>query len=216
MAGADDPTLRRALPRALALLASLADPAEPVSNERTMQVWESVFVANCHRHALENAVTRDCFGTAASAVAAAVPAGASVDLGATTESAAFVRRQSLIDSLQNLEDALIGQLDARVATMELKPRLVRLTERLDLNKCEVRALVCIVLSCTGMYAPPDSAQSLMRNSISNWSRSELLTIREFAGFDAGSELLHFLSPGHPIMKQGLLHIILRLQISSPA
>jgi SpoVK/Ycf46/Vps4 family AAA+-type ATPase len=201
MSGPADPALQRALPRALALLAVLADATQPLSDARTMQVWEAVFVANCHRHALENAVTRDCLGAAAPA--ATTPAGC----GAQSDGAAAVaRRESLMDSLQNLEDALVERMDARVATMELKPRMVRLTERLGLNKCEVRAWVCIVLSCTGMYAPPDSAQSLMRNSISNWSRSELLTIREFAGFESASELLQFLSPGNPIMKQGLLEV----------
>jgi SpoVK/Ycf46/Vps4 family AAA+-type ATPase len=190
-----DAAVAAALPRALHVLATLrvaAAEGPPCTDALAMQAWEAVYVVHGHRVVLEEATAREVLD----------PGGG----GVGDDEGVLERRTRLLESLRVLEDGLLRGMDAAAEKMDLKPRLVRLAERLQLNEKELRAWVCIILSCTGVYGPADSMQSLMRQIMSFKGRSELYVLREFAGFESGAELLQFLSPGNAIMKQGLLEV----------
>lgn len=195
-AGARDPmadtpdAVAAALPRALRVLARLRGAAEGGGGDRctdglVMQAWEAVFVVYSHRTVLAEAAARDALDGGGGGGA---------------------RREEVVESLRVLEVGLVEAMDKAAEAMEVKPRLVRLAAKLGMGKRELRAWVCILLSCTGVYGPADSMQSLLRHIMSFKGRSELHVLREFAGFDDGWDLLQFLSPANAIVKQGLLEV----------
>lgn len=194
-----DAAIKVAVPQCLLVLSDMKT-ADPPTDALIMAAWEAVYVVNTHATVLREATAREALDPGG--------VGAGGGSGDRVGGAADVleRRQALVDSLVNLEASLVGAMNEAAARMELKPRITRLAERLELNPKELRAWVCIILSCTGVYGPSDSMQSLIRHIMSFKGRSELWMLREFAGFDSGAELLQFLSPGNAIMKQGLLEV----------
>lgn len=191
MADAPD-AVAAALPRALRVLARLRAAAaggggEPCTDGLVMQAWEAVFVVYSHRTVLAEAAAREA-------------------LAGEGDGGGGRRREEMVESLAVLEEGLVEAMDKAAEAMEVKPRLVRLAAKLGMGRRELRAWVCILLSCTGVYGPADSMQSLLRHIMSFKGRSELHVLREFAGFDDGWDLLQFLSPANAIVKQGLLEV----------
>lgn len=194
-----DAAIAAALPQALHVLSKLKT-ANPATDGLIMAAWESIYIANAHATVLREATTREALDPCGPGVGG----GSGGGVGGAID--VLKRRQALVDSMVNLEASLVTAMDEAAAKMEIKPRISRLATRLELNPKELRALVCIILSCTGVYGPADSMQSIIRHIMSFKGRSELWMLRDFAGFETGAELLQFLSPGNAIMKQGLLEV----------
>lgn len=218
-----DERLRNALPHALRLLQTLHECAEAKndSNENdatqdpspstaddsavdvgtangtkstltdamVMQVWETLYVLFTFKQLLQESITR-----------------ALMDGSNKIPENVLQVRKTLVDSITNMEAAISDAMDKAVDVMTLKPRLVRLAEKLELTRQEVRAWMCIVLGCIGVSGPADSVQDHLQMAAGLGRRSEMYTLREFAGFDTPADLLHFLSPSKPLMKQGLLEV----------
>mgnify|MGYP006902745885 CR=1 FL=1 len=146
--------------------------------------------------------------------------------GHTTSDESISHRANLIRSLNCLIDSLEEMLLSRSMLPGPKgrpPRLVQLGQALELTVKETKALQFVLLSCVG-YKGTCSSHSAMcwaadtqprdaplgvcgglAGSHDYEERGQIRNMMEYAGM-TGKELLEFLTPGKPVLAQGMIEL----------
>ncbi|KAI0561190.1 AAA+ ATPase [Gracilaria domingensis] len=185
-----DESVAVALPAAVAVIKSLnLSPQQPLSDKHVMRAWEADFCLHAHTVVLADSIAHQALQLSTSATEPS-----DVLLPSLTT------RSNLLHAMCSVQRTIQNALQARVKNMSFKPRLYRLSERLQLTPAELRAFVFIILNCVGVEGPlPCERRSSSRH------RSDLFNCRKFAEMD-GDQVLHFLSPSRKHFTQGLLEV----------
>ncbi|CAN8066878.1 unnamed protein product, partial [Agarophyton chilense] len=164
-------------------------PQQPLSDKQVMRAWEADLCLFSHAIVLADSIAHQ-----------ALQLSTSESQSSESVLPHLTVRSNLLQSMRTVQQNIHHALDKRVNEMSFKPRLYRLSERLQLNPSEIRAFVFIILNCVGVEGPlPCDRRSSSRH------RSDLLNCRKFADMD-GEQVLHFLSPSRKHFTQGLLEV----------
>ena len=193
------------LPKVIDNMKSLLfKPNDPLTDQQVMAAWEADLTLFSHSTLLAEAIALDSLhlrpNLPNSQIANTLKNSTITNSTSDTSQPTLNDRVQLLESLKVIQNKIQQTLENRVNQMSFKPRLYRVAQRLSLASKEIRSLVFIILTCSGVEQP--SADERWAHSR---SRSELYSCREFSSMD-GAQLLHFLSPSRKHFSQGLLEV----------
>lgn len=102
----------------------------------------------------------------------------------------------LAKSLKNLGILLEENLGKCLEVEKMKPRIVRLADRLKLDDEELRAFIFIIFYCSGTSPGEEGGWFVGRSALQKW--------KDWSGFQSTAKMLSFLSPTRLHFKTGLI------------